>query len=184
MKNIMNMLLFTGLFAGAALESTAQTKMGYINRQAVVDSLPAYDSAMVTLQRAAEYYDQTLADNQEEYQKLGAQYQDMAQNPATPKTRLELKIKEIQALEERMREIQEKRQEELQQMQYDLLKPISDAVNRMTETVAKERGYAYVFDNTNQTLVVMPKTDDLTDTVRARMIAEAKKPAPKPAAGK
>jgi outer membrane protein len=74
-----------------------------------------------------------------------------------------------------MRELQEKRQEELQELQYDLLKPISDAVNKMTETVAKEKGYVYVLDNTNNTLVVMPKTDDLTDIVRARMLADEKK---------
>jgi outer membrane protein len=103
------------------------------------------------------------------------QYQEMSQNPNTPKTRLELKVKEIQALEDRMRELQEKRQEELQELQYDLLKPISDAVNKMTEAIAKEKGYVYVLDNTNNTLVVMPKTDDLTDVVRARMIAEEKK---------
>jgi outer membrane protein len=175
MKKFIPLLLFAGIIAGAASPLKAQIKFGYINRQAVVDSLAAYDTAMVKLQRAADFYDETLESNQREYQRLMTQYQEMSQNPATPKTRIELKIREIQTLEDRMRELQEKRQEELQQMQYDLLKPISDAVNKTTETVAKERGYTWVIDNTNNSLVVMPKGDDLTDIVRSRMLAEERK---------
>lgn len=174
MKHLLSLIALAGFAFTAAPELKAQ-KIGYINRQSVVDSLAAYDTAMAKLQRAAEFYDETLMSNQTEYQRLMTQYQEMSQNPSTPKTRLELKVKEIQALEDRMRELQEKRQEELQELQYDLLKPISDAVNKMTEAIAKEKGYVYVLDNTNNTLVVMPKTDDLTDVVRARMIAEEKK---------
>ena len=49
--------------------------------------------------------------------------------------------------------------------------------------MAKEIDYTYIADNTNTELVVMPKRVELTDTVRARMIAESKKstPAPDPA---
>lgn len=147
---------------------------------------PAYDSAQANLQRTKRNLEQALMNKQLELQKLSALYeQEMAKDPNNLKTRIEMEQK-IKVLTMSISTMPEKSSQELQRKESTLMKPIIEAVNRITETVAKERGYGYVLDNTSDLLVVMPQGDDLTYIVRERMIAESKKtgPAPKPPVGR
>ena len=65
----------------------------------------------------------------------------------------EMKIKEIQDLETRIKEFQEKAGNDFEKKRGELYDPILKKAEDAVKAVAKEKGYAYVFDITQPGVV-------------------------------
>ena len=91
------------------------------------------------------------------------------------------KESDLTDINKRMQEYNATAQQKLDQRQQELAKPLFDKVKLAVNTVAKEKGYAYVFDSSQQIMLVSPDSDDLTEAVKAKLgvlaaPAAAKKP--------
>lgn len=174
MKNLLkSVVLATGiLMAGSA--ANAQQKIGHINTAEIVQSTNEF--------KAAETQMKTLSDTkQKEIQGMISEYQK-EQNNANEKLRnrseanKETVDAEVQTIATKMREmetriqgVQQAAQEEIGKKQQELYAPIEQKVMNAINTVAKEKGYAYVLDISNGGVPYFGGGDDLTADIKAKL---------------
>ena len=104
---------------------------------------------------------------QTEYQTKGADY-EKNRTTMTDAVR-QVKEGELSDIQNRMQKFSTDAQQKMEAKQAELVKPLFDKVKTAVETVAKEKGYAYVLDATSQILVVSPAGDDITPAVKLKL---------------
>ena len=77
---------------------------------------------------------------------------------------------ELQEIQRQIGEIQLAAQEEMQAKEQELFTPLLQKVNTAVQSVAKENGYAYVFDLANASFQAFEGSDDLTAQVNQRLV--------------
>jgi len=157
-------LLFVLLGASA---SAQQVKFGHINTNELLRVMPGRDSAQVALEAYARQLETKLTEMQTEFQ---TKVQDYFANQETFSELIrQSRQRELNSLQERIREFQELAQQDLAQMESNLLMPILAAARRAIEEVASANGYTYVFDTAGGALLVFPPGDNLLEKVKARL---------------
>ncbi|WP_353196648.1 OmpH family outer membrane protein, partial [Parapedobacter defluvii] len=87
---------------------------------------------------------------------------------------------ELQEIARRIQEVQQLAQEDLQKKQEELFAPIFQKANTAVQSVAKEKGYAYVFDIANSAIPYFAGGDDLTADVKTKLGITSTTPAATP----
>ena len=172
----MKKLLFVAGMALSIFTAGAQGKMGYINTNELLFSMPETVKAQ--------------ADLDEFKTGLGQQYQDLsvelnAKDSAFVKDSIklsasmkEIKRKELIELYQKVQGYQQTSQEEYQAKENEKIAPIREKALNAITTVAKENGYAYIFNEGE--LLVKPIGDNILQLVKNKL---GIKDTPKPAAG-
>ena len=161
----MKKLLFAGIMALGMFTSSAQNKLGYINTDELVSTMPEAAKADAELK---------------EFQAgLGQQYQDLsmelnAKDSAFVKDSVklsssmkEIKRGELIKLYQRVQGFQQESQQEYQAKANDKIAPIREKALIAIRAVAKENGYTYIFNEDN--LLVMPQGDNILPLVKAKL---------------
>lgn len=161
----MKKLLFAGIMALGMFTSSAQNKLGYINTDELVSTMPEAAKADAELK--------------EFKTGLGQQYQDLsmelnAKDSAFVKDSVklsssmkEIKRGELIKLYQRVQGFQQESQEEYQAKANDKIAPIREKALIAIRAVAKENGYTYIFNEDN--LLVMPQGDNILSLVKAKL---------------
>jgi outer membrane protein len=161
----MKKLLFAGLMAVGFLSASAQ-KIGYINFDEVVGSMPEAAKAQATLAE----FQQTLAERAQEMMREVSNKDSAyaADSLKMTPTMRELKKKDIFKLYQEAQAFQQQgAQEQMQQKQNEVGAPIRDKAIATIKLVAKENNYAYVLEEGS--LLVMPPADNLLALVKAKL---------------
>ncbi|MEW4923596.1 OmpH family outer membrane protein [Algibacter sp. 2305UL17-15] len=163
MKHLKTILLATALSIGTISFSGAQSKIAHINTQELIQAMPAMEQAKAQLETLSKTY-------QTELQALGAEFQKKVQlydSEAATKTKEENtnRAKEVQTMEQSIREYQQKAQQDLQKKEFDLLKPITDDAKAAILKVARAQGFDYVLDS-SQGVTIMADGKNLLDDVK------------------
>ncbi len=147
----------------------AQTlKLGHVNITKVLEGMTGYQAAEKKLQDFATQLQETLLSMQKEYEKKVQEYYD-SEKDMLPAIK-EVKAKEITDLETRIAKLQGSSDDQLQQKQVELLKPLEEQVMSAIKTVAAEKGFNYIFDSSlGSNLLYYPPTDDVTDMVKTKL---------------
>jgi outer membrane protein len=171
----MKKLLFVGAMALSIFTATAQNKLGYINANELMGSMPETAKASAEL---------------EEYrQGLGQQYQDMTNEfnykdsifntdsaRLTPSMK-EIKRKELIEIFQKVQGFEQASREQMQSKQEEKIAPIREKAITTIRTVAKENGFTYIFSE--ETLLVAPQGDNILPLVKAKLgIKDVPKTAP------
>ena len=128
-----------------ALTATAQElKFGHINMQEVVFLMDEMDSARVQLEKFNQDIQTTYNAMIEEYNTKISTYEQMSAN-WTPSV-LATKQQEIQDLQSRLQQYQQNAQMDINNLQQQLMAPISQKANEAVSKVGKANGLIYVFD--------------------------------------
>jgi outer membrane protein len=172
-------LSVTGLYA------QAQQKFAHINSSDLLQSMPEMKTADASFQTYAKAKQTALEQMDAERQKKIAVYQDKYKtlseaNKEVLGKELEALGKEIQDMEKRIGETEQKSQEELNAKRSELYQPVFERAEKAVKQVAKEKGYAYVFDVSQPGVVYFEGGEDIIEVVKAKLAATA--PAPAPAA--
>lgn len=144
-------------------------KIGYVNMQDIVTGMPEYAQADTALANYRDDLVQAMQTMQQELQtKAGAFIQDSLKMSEAIK---EVKRSELRDLQNRIGQMQQSSQQQLQKKQNDLLQPIIEKAQKAVDAVAKSKGYTYVLNDTGdgQILVVKPTGDDLTTVVKTQL---------------
>lgn len=161
MKNLIlvaAMLLSTAIFG---------QKFGHINSNELLQAMPERSSVEADIQKYAKELESQLSTMSKEYQSKVQAYQS---NETTMTESIKKdKIKEITNLEERITEFQETAQQDLQDKEEKLLKPIIDKARTAIEDVAKENGYTYVFDSGVGVLLYKKDSDNIMPLVKKKL---------------
>jgi len=167
MKKLLKVALVALCVVFAGNFAKAQTKIGYLNTNVLMDQLPE----MKTLKTQMDAYQKTFSDQlttmQAEYQSKGEAYQKSV-TTMTDAARTAAQT-ELQDLQQRITTFHDNAQRQIEQKSADLLKPVQDKVKAAIQAVATEKGYGYVLDSSQTELLVAPPGDDLTAAVKTKL---------------
>ena len=143
-------------------------KLGHINSNDLMQIMPGRDSAQAKLQKEVEDLQATMKTMQSE---MESRYNDyMAKESQMSDLIKQTKQRELQDMSARLEEFQKNAQQQLQEREQELLKPIIDRARKAIEDVAKEHGYTYIFDSGVGTLLYQDSSsDDIMPLVKAKL---------------
>ena len=158
----------------------AQTaKFGHVNSAELLAAMPEVKEADKKLQDFATTLENQLKTMTNEYQTKVQSYQSQQASMADPIK--DAKIKEITDLEQRIQEFQQTAQESVSKKKDELYSPILKKAEDAIVELAKEKGYAYVFDTSAGGVIYAQPSDDLMDQVKKKLnITVSASPAPGP----
>ncbi|MEN0055025.1 MAG: OmpH family outer membrane protein [Mucilaginibacter sp.] len=154
-------MLFAGNFANA------QTKIGHINFNQLIDMMPETKTVTTQMQAYQKTFIDQLTTMNNEYTTKGQEFQ---KNNATMTDAIRTqKGQELQDIQKRMQDYQNTAQQQVDAKRQELGKPLIDKATAAVNAVAKEKGYAYVLDSSQVSLLVSPDADDMMAAVKAKL---------------
>jgi len=179
MKNLLKGALVAGCVLLTAGFAKAQTKIGYVNFQAVMGSTKEAGDINTAINDYQKQFITVQQGIQTELQTKGADYD---KNRATMNDAARMKSEgELQEINKRLQDFNTDATNKVQAKYNELLKPLVDKVKAIVNQVAKEGGYTIVMDTSTTELLVAPDADNLEARVKAKL-GPATAPAAAPAA--
>jgi len=154
-------MVFMGNFA------KAQVKIGYIDQNALIGVMPE----LATVKVQMEAFQKTFVDGYAVLNKeLNDKGQDYQSHQATMNdAQKTIKQSELADLQKRMQDFQTSAQQKIEAKSQEYMKPLYDRVHAAIDAIAKEKGYTYVLDSSQTSLLVSPPADDMMVAVKAKM---------------
>ena len=160
------LLLLTLVCSISMISLHAQNqKYGHVNSAEVLQAMPGVDSINIKLQSFQSELQAMYTEFMQEYQKK----QETLEKDGgfmSPSIR-QIREKELVDLQNRIQEFQYGVQEDLEQKQFELVKPFQDKIQEAINNVAKENGYIYIFDT--QVLLYSEGGADVTPLVKKKL---------------
>jgi outer membrane protein len=167
MKRTLLVFLLAVVVAGVS----AQSKIGHINSEAIMQTLPEAIDAQKSLDALVAQWEGELQKMQADWKRKFDDY-DKRKLILTDQVRAEQE-KELRALDQSIADFRNKKfgqNGELFQKQNEIMKPIQNKIFKVLEDIAKEDGYDYIFDKSGDILLLYANEKrDLTATVVQRM---------------
>ena len=168
MKKLLRVVLVAGcmLLAGSFM-ANAQSKIGHVNFNAIIDLLPDTKVVSKQLQDYNKSFMDQLTNMQTELQTKAADYE--AKKATMTDAVRQSKEGELQDLQKRMQDYQTSAAQKVDAKKEELGKPLFDKARAAISAVAKEKGYTYVIDSSQNELLVAPDSDDLLAAVKIKL---------------
>lgn len=163
MKNFKTLLLI-GLMTIGFNSIQAQDKLGHIDTQALVMSMPEAIAMQTELEKLNKTQVADLQAAQEALQAKAKKYQ--AEGPTQTQEENQKRAGEIQQDEQKLMAADRAAQQALQNKQNELLQPIIEKANKAIQDVADENGYTYVF---RAEALIIAKGTDLLSLVKTKL---------------
>jgi outer membrane protein len=168
-------LCAASIFASVSTSSAQNLKFGHINSAELIAMMPEIKSADASLQDFGAQLESQLKTMSTEYQGKLQEYQSkqamMAE--AIKKT----KEKEIMDLQTRIQEFQQTAQESIEQKKEELYAPILKKAEDAILGIAKENGYAYIFDTSTGSVIYGQDSDNIMPLAKKKLgIVDAPSP--------
>jgi len=168
MKKVTVLVVFVVLFL-LGFQANAQTKikLAHVNSTELMKVMPGVDTAQKAIQDYAKELEDVLKTMYAEFEKLYAAFD---RDGGTMSTIVrEVKTKELQDMQNRIKLFEEDAQTKWQEKQEELLKPIYDRAKSAIAEIAKENGYNYVFDSGVGVLLYSDESDDILSLVKKKL---------------
>jgi outer membrane protein len=166
MRNLIATLCFVAAIGGTA-QAQGTVKLGHIDRQALMLMLPERPAAEKKMQEFAKTLDDRLKAMGQEYQTKVAAAQARADSMTN--TEQQVAMREIQELEQRISDAQDKAKEDLSKQENELLAPMVDRTNKAIKEVAAEGKFTYIFDTSTGTVLYSDGGTDIMPLVKAKL---------------
>ncbi|WP_437918225.1 OmpH family outer membrane protein [Sphingobacterium sp. LRF_L2] len=174
MKNLFRSVALVAVVFLSSQYVNAQQKIGHINADDVFQMTPEFKTANDQLKTLNDTKTKELQGMYEEYQKKQNDANEKLRNRSEAnKTAVDAELQtlgqELQNIEQRIQEVQRVAQEELGKKQQELLAPIQTKVMNAINAVAKEKGYAYVLDTSNGSVIYFQGGEDISAEVKSKL---------------
>ncbi len=161
-------LLAVVAIISSTVPALSQTlKFGHIDSGALIQLMPQTRQADSTLRKYGESLDSQLKGMTAEYQSKLQIYQSGADT--MPDAVRSSKEKELNDLGNRIQDFQQTAQESIQKKKEELYGPILKKAEDAIKDIAKEKGYAYIFDTSLGSVIYAQESDDLMPQVKTRL---------------
>ena len=151
--------------------AAAQSKIGHINSEAILQALPEAVDAQKSLDALVAQWEAELQKMQADWKKRFDDY-DKRKLVLTDQARADVE-RELRELDQSIADFRNKKfgqNGELFQKQNEVMKPIQNKMFQVLADIAKEEGYDYVFDKSGEILLLYANSkNDLTQKVLSRM---------------
>ena len=145
MKHLKNLLFATVLFVGATSFTSAQSKIAHINKQELIKAMPAYTQAQAEIDKLGKTYEATIQGSLKELDTKLKQYN--AEAEAQTQEENQKRMEEVEGMKQSLGQYQQQAQKDLQEKEFNLLKPIVENADNAIKAVAKAQGFQYVVDS-------------------------------------
>jgi outer membrane protein len=165
MKSILKPFI-VALFVASSAFTFAQ-KTAFIDLDSLLSIMPEMTDAK---KASADHYKQlesTLTTMQKELNDKLTEYQGNEKNYTD--LIKQTKQKELQDLDQRIKDFQVQAQSDFQKKNDDLTKPINEKAKKAIEKVAKAKGYKMVLDSSVGVLLYTEPADDIFNAVKAEL---------------
>lgn len=151
MKNLFKVTAIALCLVVGISTANAQQKIAHINSAELIKAMPEITVA----DKQLEVYKGTLdTDGKTMYNEYQSKVADFQAKEKTMSDALkDAKVKEIQDLEKRIQEFQQKASQDFEKKRGELYDPILKKAEQAVKTVAKEKGLAYVIDISQQAVI-------------------------------
>ncbi len=168
MKTIVKVLAITLLLvAFVPTQAQKATKIGHVNFGKILEVMPGQDTIKAAMEKYAKSLSDQLAAMNNELQMKKADYDA---NVATMSSIIkQTKEREMQDLYSRAEQFQISAREELSTKQEELVKPFLDKIKKAIGDVAKENGFAYVFNMVEDLILYSDGGEDVTNLVKKKL---------------
>jgi len=159
--------LLTALFGTFISASYDQNKFGFINSRELLEVMPEVKKADSSLQIYAKSFQDQLESMSKEYESKVKDFQanEKTMNEAVK----EVKVKEVQQLQERMEALQQSAQEKTSKRREEMYKPILEKADKAIKDVAKENKYDYIFDASGGAILFAKDSDNVLSLVKTKL---------------
>ena len=159
------------LLALACAGAAAQMKIGHINSETIMQTLPEAIDAQKSIDALVAGWEADLQKMQAEWKKKFDDY-DKRKLILTDQVRADQE-RELREMDQSITDFRNKKfgqNGELFQKQNELMKPVQNKMFHVLEQIAKDDGYDYIFDRSGEILVLYANDKyDLTQRVLQRM---------------
>lgn len=174
MKNVLKSLAVIAVLFLSVEFVNAQQKIGHINYAEVIMATPDWEKANAELMALDSTKTNELQGMFSEFQRKQGLAQDMMRNRSEAnKDSIDAQLQtlgmELEDIQRRLQEQERLAEQELTERQQQLLAPIHQKVGTAIQAVAKEKGYAYVFDISSTNIPYFAGGDDLTADVKTKL---------------
>lgn len=143
MKNTVKLMVLIA-FALTTLGVSAQVKLGHIDTQKLISTMPEVLNVQKELQKRQDEVEKELTNMQEQYRNKFLEYNQ------TAKTLSDVvrtsKEQELQDMQQRIMRFQETAVEDLKKSQEEMMSPIITKTMDAIKAVGKENGFTYIYD--------------------------------------
>lgn len=167
MKKLFKVALVAGCLFFAGNVAEAQSKIGHINSNQVVELMPETKVVQKQIQDYSKTYSDQLAALQTEL-TTNAQAYDAKRATMTDAARA-AKEAELQDQNKRLQDFNTTARQKVDEKTKSLSDPLFTKLRAAIQSVAKEKGYNYVFDTSQTELLVSPDADNLMAAVKAKL---------------
>lgn len=164
MKHLKTLLFAAVFFIGATSFTNAQSKIAHINTQELIKAMPEYKAAQAEIEKLGKTYEADIQGSLKELDTKLKQYNAEA-DAQTEETNMK-RMEEVEGMKQSLSQYQQQAQKDLQEKEFNLLKPITEKAKQAIQKVAKAQGFEYVLDA--QTLIVADGKNLMAD-VKAEM---------------
>src|SRR5271169_1848722 len=172
----MKRFIVGALLALACAGAAAQMKIGHINSETIMQTLPEAIDAQKSIDALVAGWEADLQKMQADWKK---KYDDFDKRKLilTDQVRADQE-RELREIDQSITDFRNKKfgqNGELFQKQNEIMKPIQNKMFHVLEEIAKDDGYDYIFDRSGEILVLYANDKyDLTQVVLQRMQAFGK----------
>jgi outer membrane protein len=167
MKNLLKLLVVTMITVSAVTATNAQTlKFGHIDLNALIQVMPERAAAEQDFNKFQGELEDILGEMQQDYQTKLGEFEKMGDDVSEIKKNA--KVAEIQDIQQRIQNYSQTAQQQLQQKNNEVMKPIYDKATNAISEVAKEQGLIYVFES-NSLLYKSNQSVDVLPLVKAKL---------------
>ncbi len=164
MKHLKSLLFATALFIGATSFTTAQSKLAHINTQELIKAMPEYKVAQTDIEKLGKTYETTIQTSLKELETKLKQYNADAE--AQTQEENQKRMQEVEGMKQSLSQYQQQAQKDLQEKEFNMLKPITEKARLAIEKVAAAQGLEYVFEAGG---LIVKKGKDLMADVKAEL---------------
>lgn len=163
MKVKVVLLVVLSILSGVAVN--AQSKIGHVSVQEIVNNMPEYKSALSEL----DDFEKALIDLGKEYNREYNRQDSLfaADSSKWTPSMKDVKRKELNAAYLKVLNFNQDAQNQMNQKEQQLLAPIQQKAIQTAQQVAKENGYAYVLPK--EQLIAFPASEDILPLVLKKL---------------
>lgn len=164
MTHLKTLLFTVVLFIGATSFTAAQSKIAHINKQELIKAMPAYAKAQGEIEQMGKTYEAQVQDSFKELEKKLKQY--TAEEPTQTQEENQRRMVEVEEIKQSLSQFQQQAQKNLQEKEFNLLKPIVETADNAIKAVAKAQGFQYVVDSA---MLIVSDGKDLMADVKKQL---------------
>ena len=144
-------------------------KFGHVKFAEILTVMPEYTKAQTDIQAQQKQYEDEMKPASDELTKKFTEYQQEQAN--LPKNIQERRQKELQELNEKGMQFQADAQQQLQKAYAEMMEPIYKKIDDAIKAVGQEGGYVYIFDlnRTDIPFVNESLSTDVTPAVKGKL---------------